>query len=192
MVDRPDSPRERILTAAAGTLQAGGAAGFTTRQIAAAAGVNPGLIHYHFGSLGQLRAVLAERYFGQTLANRRAALLAPGPFMERWHALVDVVEAEGRTTGRIDTELRAAAGSMPEIRMHVAAFAEGWRDALGTALVGAAQEYGLSPGLAPPLAELLEAFTTGMVSDRASGAGIDHAAALEWFDAMVLSLAQPG
>ena len=98
MVDRPDSPRERILTAAADTLQAGGAAGFTTRQIAAAAGVNPGLIHYHCGSLAQLRAVLAERHFGQTLTHRRAALLAPGPFMERWHALLDVLEAEGRET----------------------------------------------------------------------------------------------
>ena len=65
--------RQRLLAAAASTIAARGWSGVTTRKVAAVAGVNPALVHYHFGSIDELRReaaldVLLREVSGPTLA----------------------------------------------------------------------------------------------------------------------------
>ena len=45
----PAGPREALLDAAERILVESGHASITTRRLAAEAGVNQGLVHYHFG-----------------------------------------------------------------------------------------------------------------------------------------------
>lgn len=96
-----DPTRDRILTAAEALFSERGFAGASTRDIAAAAGVNQGLIAYHFGGkdplfqevvgrgLGELRAALAaepERGLERLLT----ALAARGPLVRLLtHALIE-------------------------------------------------------------------------------------------------------
>ncbi|MQA01202.1 MAG: TetR family transcriptional regulator [Streptosporangiales bacterium] len=64
--DRPSSTRgsrrrEEIVRAGVDLLVEAGWPAVTTRRVAARAGVNVGLIHYHFGGLAQLRAAITQR-----------------------------------------------------------------------------------------------------------------------------------
>lgn len=69
----PSDTRRRLLSAAASTIASRGWGGVTTRKVAASAGVNQALVHYHFGSIDALRReaaldVLVREVSGPTLA----------------------------------------------------------------------------------------------------------------------------
>jgi AcrR family transcriptional regulator len=69
----PAGTRERIIEAALRAFAGAGFEGARTRDIAAAAGVNQGLITYHFASKGELWKATVERIFEQA----RQAFTAP-------------------------------------------------------------------------------------------------------------------
>src|SRR5687767_14077990 len=70
-----ESTAEAILDAAEPLFAAQGFAATTIKQIGAAAGVNPALLYYYFGSKEELYRQLLRRVFG-TLAERGAERLA--------------------------------------------------------------------------------------------------------------------
>lgn len=70
-----ESTAEAILDAAEPLFAAQGFAATTIKQIGAAAGVNPALLYYYFGSKEELYRQLLRRVFG-TLAQRGAERLA--------------------------------------------------------------------------------------------------------------------
>jgi AcrR family transcriptional regulator len=61
----------------------------TTRQIAARAGVNKALIHYHYESKDQLLERLLARYYDELSAVLAGALAADGDLRARFGALLD-------------------------------------------------------------------------------------------------------
>ncbi|MEZ5182219.1 MAG: TetR/AcrR family transcriptional regulator [Acidimicrobiales bacterium] len=71
--------RDALLGAAATAIAESGWGNVTTRQVAALAGVNPGLVHYHFGSMDVLRREAALHVLATTVEGPALALLDPGP-----------------------------------------------------------------------------------------------------------------
>ena len=55
-----DDPKTTLIEAAERVLARDGRTGLTTRRLAAEAGLNPGLVHYHFGSIDTVVAVAME------------------------------------------------------------------------------------------------------------------------------------
>src|SRR6478609_3166594 len=76
--------REALLDAAQRLLIELGYAQLTTRELAAAAGVNQGLVHYYFGSLEEVLFQALERYSDALLARQRALYTGPEPFITKW------------------------------------------------------------------------------------------------------------
>ena len=68
--------RQRLLDAAESLFASHGAEAISLRQVNAAAGVSPGILHYHFGSREILLHELINRHLG-ALMTERAALLEP-------------------------------------------------------------------------------------------------------------------
>lgn len=183
-------PRDRLLDAAERVLARDGRHGFTTRRIAHEAGVNHGLVHYHFGSLETLTVAVAHRHFRRVLARRRATLERPAPFIERWRDTVRAfADEQASGDARVAAELRAIGFEQAEVRVEVAAFITAWRDALTVAFDSAAREYGLTPAAVAPLVTLVATFTSGMADERLLGVDRGHAALLEWVDGMIDSVA---
>jgi AcrR family transcriptional regulator len=76
--DTTDSPRRRIVEAAAELLESGGPDAVSTRAVAAAAGMQPPAIYRHFGDKDGLLEAVAEHGYAQFLDSKRAKLdLAP-------------------------------------------------------------------------------------------------------------------
>ncbi len=152
--------------------------------------MNPGLVHYHFGSLETLAVATAMRHSERLLARRAEALSGDGPFIERWRAVVRVLQAELESAdARIDAELRSMAWSRPPLAEHMQHAAQRWRALLGEAFTAAASEYGMSPAAVEPLVTLVATVTVGLADEQLAGVDRGHAQLLEWFEGIVGSLA---
>src|SRR6476660_7935177 len=71
-----------------------GAAGISTRQLAAEAEQNHGLVHYYFGSVDELLLQTLERFTGRVLERQRAMYEADTPFAEKWRTAVAFIEED--------------------------------------------------------------------------------------------------
>lgn len=80
--------RARIRDAAVGCFAEHGIAGTTARKVAAAAGVSPGLVMHHFGSMEGLRRACDE-YVTDTIRREKQRALATGPGLDVLAALRD-------------------------------------------------------------------------------------------------------
>ena len=78
-----EATRERILAAALAAFSERGFDGASTRQIAARAGANLGLLQYHFGSKQDLWRAAVERAFAELRSGVEQALREPAPADER-------------------------------------------------------------------------------------------------------------
>jgi AcrR family transcriptional regulator len=81
---RGEDTRAQILDAARDVLAENGYAATTTRGIAEAAGVQPSLVHYHFGGKQQLLAAVLARENARLLERQRALYAGPEPLAEKW------------------------------------------------------------------------------------------------------------
>src|SRR3954463_15101268 len=73
-----------FLDAAERLLVREGAAGISTRQLAAEAGQNHRLGHYYFGSVDELLLQTLERFSSRVLDRQRAMYAADVPFIQKW------------------------------------------------------------------------------------------------------------
>lgn len=152
--------------------------------------MNHGLVHYHFGSLDALTAATARRYHLRLWGRRQPRLAAPGPFIDRWRALMDDLEHDlASGDARIAAELRAIGFDQPDVRREVAAATERWRSTLSDAFASAAAEYGLTASAVAPIVALVATFTTGLADERLLGIDHGHAELLAWVDGMIVSVA---
>jgi len=83
------STRSGILDAADELFGAHGFHATTTREIAAACGVNKALIHYHFAGKDDLFAAVLERYYDRLDEVLRGALASHGRLRDRLWRVVD-------------------------------------------------------------------------------------------------------
>src|SRR5262252_7740502 len=112
---RPDV-RAALLDAAERLLIAEGAEAMTTRRLAAAAGVNHGLVHYYFGSVGNLVVATFERFTDRLIARQREMYAREVPFIEKWRTAMGYMEVDlASGYPKIWAELQAMAYNHPEL-----------------------------------------------------------------------------
>ncbi|PRX49461.1 TetR family transcriptional regulator [Prauserella shujinwangii] len=166
--------RGRLLAAAAELIPEAGWQAVSTRSVAQRAGVTPGLVHYHFGSVRRLLAEAALGVAGRSL-DEVAAMLPEAPdartLVARLVGAIDVYTGSDPAS-RLLLEASLAADRDPELRAGLGELMNRFRDALA----GRLGELGV-PG-AGATAAVLVAALDGIVLHRALGPAPDpHAVA---------------
>jgi AcrR family transcriptional regulator len=180
-----------FLDAAERLLVREGAAGISTRQLAAEAGQNHGLVHYYFGSVDELLLQTLERFTNRILERQRAMYATDAPFAEKWRTAMGFIE-EDLAAGypKVWAELEALAWNSPEKQERLNAVNDAWRSLLRDALADAIEEYGLddSEFSAEALAALVMQFNKGLLNERLLGFDRGHAELLAAIDGRLASL----
>lgn len=197
--DAPRSIRENnveaFLDAAERLLVREGAAGISTRQLAAEAGQNHGLVHYYFGSVDELLLQTLERFSGRILDRQRAMYGSDASFIEKWRTAIGYIEGDlAAGYPKVWAELEALAWNNPEMRERLNKVNERWRSLLRDALADAIDEYGLESSRfsAEALAALVMQFQKGLLNERLLGFDRGHAELLAAIDSWLTSLQEAG
>lgn len=144
------STREQLLAAGRGIVLARGMPALTVRNVAAAAGANPGSFVYHFGTRDAFLRALIEEWYAPVFKRVANAADGEGAAIDRLrHAIVQLVDygiAHNAFIGRI---VMAAAAGEPAAREFLASLA-GRHPRLLLGLIVAAQADGALVD-APPL-----------------------------------------
>ncbi len=178
--------RGRLAAAAERVLAEGGAPAVTTRAVASAAGVTPGLVHYHFGSIESLLATVADEVGARLVDRRRDAWGAVRPFAERFRSAVGTADDDVL----VWAELQAAAWHRPAVRERVAAVEATLRGLMAAAFAAEARARGLSGAAVAPMVSLVTALDHGLAADRLLGLDEGHAELTHWLQGWLLALAE--
>ena len=182
---------EAFLDAAERLLVREGVAGISTRQLAAEAGQNHGLVHYYFGSVDELLVQTLERFTARLIERQRAMYGSDAPFAEKWRTAMGYID-EDLAAGypKVWAELEALAWNKPEMRDRLNAVNDAWRTVVRDALAQAIEEYGHdgSRFSAEALAALVVQFNKGMMNERLLGFDRGHAELLAAIDGWLASL----
>jgi AcrR family transcriptional regulator len=185
--------RDALLDAAQRLLVEVGHARLTTRELAAAAGVNIGLIHYYFGSLEEVLFQAFERYSDALLERQRALYAGPGPFLSKWRTAARYL-AEDLAAGypKVGFELAALGWNHPRFRARGAVVLARWREVLAGALAGALDEYGLDRRHFPleGVVSLVMTSQLGHMFESLSGTEEGHEALVAMMDAWLVELSR--
>ena len=158
-----------------------GHAGITTRRLAREANVNHGLVHYYFGSMGNLLVRVLERYTDRLIARQRQMYADPErPFLDKWRTAMRFLD-EDREYQKVWYELQSLAWNRPELRARVAHVDEEWRAVLREALKEPREQYGIEMPL-EALVALVMTFNEGIVLERLSGIETGQTDLLQWID----------
>lgn len=190
---KKETNTEAFLDAAERLLIREGAAGISTRQLAAESGQNHGLVHYYFGSVDELLLQTLERFTERILARQRELYGAEAPFVEKWRTAMGYIE-EDLASGypKVWAELEALAWNRPEMQVRLRAVDEQWRTLLRDALAEAIAEYDLAESgfSAEALAALVMQFNKGLLFERLVGFDRGHAELLDAIEGWLVSLQQ--
>jgi AcrR family transcriptional regulator len=181
---------EALLDAAERLLVEHGYAAVTTRKLAAAAGVNHGLVHYYFGSMEEVMIQVLERFTERLLARQRAMYAAEGPFIEKWRTAWSFQERDlSSGYSKVWLELQALAWNRPELRHRIQRVESEWRRVLTDAFAPALREYGLERSFPiEAVVSLVITMAQGYALERLSSIERGHAALLDWIDGWLTSL----
>jgi AcrR family transcriptional regulator len=182
---------EAFLDAAERLLVREGAPGISTRQLAAEAGQNHGLVHYYFGSVDELLVQTLERFTARLIERQREMYGSDAPFAEKWRTAMGFIEADlASGYPKIWGELEALAWNNPEMRERLNAVNDAWRTVVRDALEQAIEEYGLDDSRfsAEALAALVVQFNKGLLNERLLGFDRGHAELLAAIDGWLASL----
>jgi len=120
--------RQALINAAIESLRFDGFAGASARAIAARAGVNPGLVFYHFGSVADLLVAALAEVSNRRMERYSAALAAAVTPAELVTVATDIFREdldEGYVT--VLVEMIAGAASLPGLGARVAELIAPWR-----------------------------------------------------------------
>jgi AcrR family transcriptional regulator len=180
-VTRPGHETEQaLLDAAERLLVEVGAAGISTRQVAKAAGVNHGLVHYDFGSVEQLLVRVLERFTERLIERQRQMYAEEAPFLEKWRTAMAYLE-EDQPYQKLWFELQALAWNRPELHERLARVHAEWRAVLLEAFAPVHEQLGLELSL-EALVTLVYTFNEGIMFERLSGIESGHRELLDWID----------
>jgi AcrR family transcriptional regulator len=179
-------PQEAILDAAERLLVEVGHGGITARRLAKEAGVNLGLVHYHFGSMENVFLEVLERFTARLTERQKELYSADVPFVDKWRTAMGYLLGEDVSSGyeKIWLELQAVAWNDPETRKRLAKVNARWRVLLTKAFTEAAREYGLDPTSFPvdAMVSLVMTFNQGVMLERHGGIFAGHRELLAWID----------
>lgn len=168
-----------------------GHAGITTRRLASEAGLNPGLVHYYFGSLDEVLVQALERFTGRLIQRQRAMYETDLPFIEKWRTAMEYLE-EDLAAGypKIWLELQALGWNQPDIAERVGRVNAQWRAVLTEAFDEMMDEYGLDRERFPLAAMVSLAMTinVGIMVERLSGISTGHRDLLQMVERWLESL----
>ena len=181
-IHRRSETQERFLEAAERLIVESGYAAITTRSLAEAAGLNAGLVHYHFGSIEQLLARVLARFTERLIERQRALYAADVPFPQKWRQAMRYLD-EDRESGyqKMWLELQALAWNRPALRDHVTRVHGEWRAVLREAFERARVELALEVPV-DVLVALVMTFNEGIILERLSGVDSGHRELLAWID----------
>lgn len=186
-----DANVEAFLDAAERLLIREGAAGISTRKLAAEAGQNHGLVHYYFGSVDELLVQTLERFTARVLERQRAMYGSEEPFIAKWRKAMGFIDQDlASGYPKVWGELQALAWNRPELRERLRDVTEQWRALLGEAVAGAIEEYGLDESRfsVDAWTALVMQFNEGLLLERLLGIDRGHDALLAAIDGWLSSL----
>jgi AcrR family transcriptional regulator len=182
---------EAFLDAAERLLVREGAAGISTRALAAESGQNHGLVHYYFGSVDELLLQTLERFTGRILERQRTMYGTDAPFIEKWRTAMGFIEDDlAAGYPKVWAELEALAWNKPEMQERLNALNESWRTLLRDALAEAIEEYDLDTTYfsAEAMAALVMQFQKALLNERLLGFERGHAELLASIDNWLTAL----
>ena len=179
-------PREALLDAAERLLVEVGYAEISARRLAKEAGVNLGLVHYHFGSMENLFVEALERFTARLTERQKALYAKDEPFIDKWRTAMDYLVGTDLSSGyeKVWLELQAMAWNRPELGKQLARVNARWRAVLTKAFTEAVREYRLDPEQVPleALVSLVMTFNQGVMLERHGGVFAGHRELLAWID----------
>jgi AcrR family transcriptional regulator len=190
-----DAARTALLDAAEHLLIEDGYAGITTRQLAAEASVNHGLVHYYFGSVAELLFQAMERFTARLMERQRALYGSDGCFIDKWRTAMRLIDEDVESGyPKIWAELHALAWNRPEYRERMARVQLEWREVFGDAIARARDELDLEHSPFPPEAfvALVATFNSGLLLERLIGLDQGHRELLDAIDHWLNSLQRSG
>jgi AcrR family transcriptional regulator len=170
-----------LLNAAEQILIEEGYGAVTTRRVAARAGINPGLIHYYFGTLDDLFVALFRHVAERILARQQRALASAQPLRGLWDLAM-----EPRGTALL-LEFMALANHRKTIRAEIAAYTEVFRRAEREALAALVATDSIDLGGIPPgvMAVLIAAIARSLVMEKALGMTSSHDETMDFVDELL-------
>ncbi|GAA3005979.1 hypothetical protein GCM10020229_17260 [Kitasatospora albolonga] len=181
-----EQTRARLLTAARELLAGDGEVPFTTRNVAARAGVTHGMCHYHFQTRTDLIVAVVEAIRPEWVTPLEEAVAAPGPFAERLERVIALLgQPEAGDLSRLHSALHWFAVNDERVRDALAAEYGRWRACFTTLYGVLADEHGgvVDPR---PLGEAAAAGTDGLAAYQSLEPAYDPRRALR---ALFLGLA---
>lgn len=181
---------EAFLDAAERLLIEAGHTGITTRRLAAEAGANQGLVHYHFGSIDELFVQVLERFTDRLVARQREMYGSDAPFVEKWRAAWRFQEEDLEAGySKIWMELQALSWNRPGLRPRVARVNAEWRAVLRQAYARAAAEGSLGDEVSvDALVAMTMTFAQGFALERLEGIDEGHGELLDSIERWLESL----
>ena len=175
------SAEEALLDAAERLLVDVGYGGITTRRLAEEAGVNPGLVHYSFGSNENLLVRALERFTEGMIGRQRTLYAGDEPFLDKWRTAMRYLVGEDARYQKIWMELSALSWNNEELRERLARVNGEWRSVLRDALARPHRELGIAMPL-EALVSLVITFNLGVIVERLGGIETGHRELLDWID----------
>jgi len=187
----PSSPKEKLLDAAERLLIEVGYSAITTRLVGKAAGINSGLVHYHYGSMEELFLAVLERFTARLIVRQRAMYSANTTFLAKWRKAMGFLE-EDLASGypKIWLELQAMAWNRPAMRTRLAAVHNEWITVLTEAFGPAMKHYGILQGplTVEAMVALVATFNEGIMIERLMDVDRGHDALLRSIDRWLAAL----
>lgn len=192
-MSKSSSTIERLLDAAAAVVAERGLSALTTRAVAGRAGLAPGVVHYHLGSVRTLTLRLAEREAAVRIARAEALWAAAVPVGGRLEAQLALSHRDaGDGRARVWRELATASWADSQVRAVVVAADAAVNQAVASALAAAAPALGLPQSAVEAAAGLICATVDGLEVQRLSGSTSAHGELAAWLRATVRAFEEAG
>ncbi len=190
-VSRPasgDLTRGRLLQASAALIVELGWSAVTTRAVAERAGVNQALVHYHFGSIGNLRRESVMARLMPAVQELIDELLDERPLTESIHRVMRLIDGFdlGTETGVLMAEALLQATRDPSVAQAMGGIIGSWSEMLGPRVV-VAQQRGVVRADIPAdhLTPVLASFLDGFLIQRMANPDFDAAGAADTLIALL-------
>ena len=161
-----------------------GYASVTSRRVAAAVGINPGLVHYYFPTLDDLFIAVFRRGAEKNLERMAGALASPTPLLSLWRWSSDPRGVA------LFVELTTAANHREALRADVTRIAERARRMQIEAVRELLPQYGLDQKAFPPalVAAAIQGIALLVVREQALGISTEHREAAAAVEALLEEL----
>lgn len=189
---RPRDSRTALLDAAERQLIDHGHGAITVRAVAAEAGVNHGLVRYHFQTLDNLLVESFDRFSSELFERQRTLYAQDRPFIEKWRMAMGYIESDDRESGysKLWLEMQAMAWNRPELQTRLQETNRQWRIILTNAFTQAMDDYGVDTDQFPidAVVSLVMTFNLGLQLEAVGGTTDGHDALLAMIDGILVGL----